>query len=136
MAFISWSDSYKIGNAEIDRQHQNFFSLIAKFHTCALNPKCDAAPVLNEILEYAVFHFAYEESEMQRVSYKDFNGHASQHNSILAELKKLVKSPNLKSDMFEVLIIQWLMKHMMTEDKKLAAALQPTTASSKRTLNF
>ena len=69
MSLFTWSDEYSIGNAEIDNLHKELFDILNKLYdNCYLvESKLDVYTILDELIDYADFHFKAEQQYMREI---------------------------------------------------------------------
>lgn len=85
-----WQDSYKIGDAEIDAQHQKLFDLVNTLlaATDKVGLRLGAMSLFKDTRE----HFAQEESLMDKLKYPAIKAHVEQHNALLSRLNAVADS--------------------------------------------
>ena len=123
-----WKDEYLTGIATIDEQHRHFFAvvgdLLLKAHRTDL-ARGDQEGALEELINYACYHFSTEEEWMQAHSYsaKDYKAHCREHALFVDDVKKLRTRMYTGEDIFADLLTfasQWLVKHITKTDVKYA----------------
>ena len=130
MAQFSWTDDLCTGNALIDGDHRKLINMVnALLDSMARGQANDIiSKVLNNLIIYTREHFGREEAEMQRVRYVASISHKSEHTKLIrqvAELKAALDAGQ-KINVLAVssFLCDWLRNHILTVDKKLAAALK------------
>lgn len=59
---LIWKDEYSVGNAELDAQHRKLMEICNRAQACLEHSeKGDLHLILNELAEYAKYHFRTEE---------------------------------------------------------------------------
>ncbi len=119
---IQWSDSYKIGNAEIDAQHEELFRRANQFLEATGKPALVAFAI--SLYKYTRSHFAQEEQLMIEIQYPDYQIHKQQHEALILKLDALTRNITddaLNKAEFAEFIGYWLLKHIASTDTKLAA---------------
>jgi hemerythrin len=101
--------------AQIDEEHKGLFQGI---FACAANP--GDANALNSLYKKVDDHFTYEQGEMQRAKYPDFDAHKLLHVDFLAKLKGL--SAPLSADQIKF-AKEWLVNHIKDTDFKYKGKL-------------
>ena len=129
-----WYDNYNIGVEHIDRQHQQLAKTIKKLQKSLSKGRFtpEAGEALKFLVHYTQEHFRAEEELMAKIGYKDLAAHRLLHKKleqqiidILLDLKK-----GKQIDAYELVdfLIDWLIHHIVNEDKKIGRAInQPTT---------
>jgi hemerythrin len=112
---------FEIGIAEIDAQHRQLFKLLSEMkgwtgtdleHEASLH-------ILNELTEYALIHFAVEESVMRMLHYPNTLAHIAEHKRFKDALDifrhRLVKEQR-SIDLVDF-IKSWLVDHIDRVDR-------------------
>ena len=121
---MEWKSEYAIGITEIDSQHQTIIQLVTEFEA-AVDADSDwnsVQAMLARAEEFAKFHFATEESMMQRFGYPRFLGHRSEHLFMLGRVADLQREV-LRKDVTIDLIPRfrsWLLDHFLESDRHFA----------------
>jgi hemerythrin-like metal-binding protein len=122
---IAWNDSYKVGDAAMDEQHQELFMRAAA--VIAATTSEGQALCAMRMHQYARTHFGHEESQMHRLQYPDMDEHVRQHLDLISRLevisKNIANGNFIKSDL-EEFIAHWLLTHIAKDDKKFARCLE------------
>jgi len=129
---IVWSDEFVTGIPEIDDQHR---VLVKTFNDAGirLSGNRDASlmdQITRDLLSYAIYHFETEESLMEEHGYfelhsDDASHHKQQHRSFSANVvdirEGLKKGRPISREGLLSFLNSWLVGHIMSTDKKLAA---------------
>jgi hemerythrin len=121
---IKWKSEYSVQVKEIDGQHQNLVVLIDKLYI-ALNEnkgKRILANILNDLIDFGVYHFATEEKYFDKFNYEFAEEHKKIHRGFetkLADFKKKFKNNEIEVS-FELIdfLEDWLLDHLITADQK------------------
>lgn len=122
---IEWQDSYNLGDAEIDAQHQTLFALVNEL--LAATEKSHLTEAMANLFKHTRDHFAHEEKIMRSMNYPDMQAHAEQHNTLLSKLgnaAELITNYNFTMANLESFLAAWLLNHMETLDAPLALHIQ------------
>lgn len=129
MALINWDDKYSVKIKEIDNQHQKLVRLINLLHDAMKEGKGKqvVGKILNDLVDYTVFHFTYEEKLFDRYSYPGGQAHKFEHNDLVQKVKKYVdnfqsEKPVLPMEVMNFLQ-NWLLNHINGTDKKYSSFL-------------
>ena len=130
MSYIEWDESFSIDNAEIDQQHKKWIAIHNTLHEILL--KGDDASLqqatiktLEEMHEYVKYHFAFEEAYMARIDFPGTKAHWRLHkdfdNLVYGYLREAQKGemPILNTKLVK-LLKNWLVHHILTEDRKFS----------------
>ena len=122
MAFFDWKEEYSTGIASIDEQHKRFIALINEIHVCILDEREEpiVSKVLDDLKQYAVYHFSQEEILFQEYGYKETKEHGEKHELYIKqiELLKTLTLSQKKTLSIQTLsiLISWLEHHILEED--------------------
>jgi hemerythrin len=117
---IEWQDSYSLGDAEIDAQHQTLFALVNTL--LAATEKAHLTEAVANLYKHTRDHFLHEEAIMRRMDYPGLQTHVEQHNTLLSKLgqaSELITNYSLNMAHLESFLAAWLIKHMETLDASL-----------------
>ncbi len=118
MPFAIWKEEYSVGVSLIDGQHQKFFEIINRIHGVRLKEREETYKIIEELKEYAQYHFSFEEKYMINSHYPDYEAHRQQHKYYIAQIE-LFKYKNFKDDYQGILnfMRDWLVNHILKIDK-------------------
>lgn len=127
---VRWDEKFRVGNDQIDQEHQFLFLLINEFYD-AFAEKRDRSLVLNllsRLVDYAERHFTNEEALMQASRYPALDEHHQHHEKLFeqifelnAKLANRAFNPSHETALF---LKSWLADHIVQEDILLGAHLQ------------
>ncbi|MHC1711903.1 MAG: bacteriohemerythrin [Solidesulfovibrio sp.] len=130
MSVIKWDASLAIGHKEIDAQHQNLFSLVARLHDTILNKndQMDIKETLFDLYKYTSLHFSEEEALMHKTEYAHLDEHVAMHDEFVKTLDTLSVTArrgdiHIEMDVLNWLV-SWLVNHISISDKKLFTCLE------------
>ena len=121
---LEWKDSYKLGDAEIDAQHQQLFALA----NAILEAQGKAALTLcaMQLYKHTREHFELEESTMRRLHVPSLNAHIEWHNNMITRLNAISQSIQRdtlrEQDLIDVMT-DWAQTHILVQDAELAQFL-------------
>lgn len=126
---IAWKDDFLVGIDEIDEQHKKLFAIANKAYELLNNDlyvdKYDRiVSIIEELKDYTVFHFTFEEEYMMKIKYKKFFTQKIQHESFMKKINEInlneIDSDQDKS-LLELLdfIINWISNHILIMDKQI-----------------
>jgi len=121
---LELGDRYVLGFKIIDDQHRYFVGLLNELYDAVnqMSAKEKLGHIIDEVINYAGFHFATEEKYFDEFRYLEKNEHIRQHREITTKLDDF-KSRFEGNEMFvagelEELMEDWLVNHIATYDKK------------------
>ncbi len=121
MALIKWTEDLNTGIRVIDNQHQRIVEYINKlWHAREHQSRTQVGEVLNELVDYTLSHFAFEESLMEESGYAYFNAHRKVHQLFAERVADYQQRFAMNEDITEELINTlraWLINHIKNDDK-------------------
>ncbi len=124
---IVWDDYYSVGYNLIDEQHKMLVGMINDLYDSFITgtAKEKASLILEEMIKYTDYHFTIEHKFFEKYNYPETEEHKVIHKSFVdkaIELKAGVDSGKV-SVSFDIMnfLRQWLLDHILGEDKKFAA---------------
>jgi hemerythrin-like metal-binding protein len=121
---IKWYDKLSVGIQEIDEQHMAFIQLLNELLTAMNEGKSKEikGKILDNLVEYAFYHFTKEERLMKQYNYPYLAEHKKEHEEFvnkLIEFRKafLENSLCLTSEMVNFMN-KWWLTHIRISDKK------------------
>ncbi len=122
MSAIEWNDSYSVGIPEFDNHHKYLLELLNKLFddfTGGVSRE-DIGSILDELVEYASYHFSAEESWMKQNSYPDLRRHKDEHDGFAAKAYEMLSEYNNgRFDLTEEVLAflnSWLTNHILGSD--------------------
>lgn len=131
---LQWKEEYEVGVAEIDEQHQKLIDIANRVYELmrnelALDKYDQIVEILQELKEYTVYHFHFEEGLMQKARYKKRFSHKILHQNFLAQVEAVdLSAVDENQDAYLVQIMDfianWLIDHIVGEDKKVGQSVR------------
>ncbi len=124
MEFLTWRDSYTIGEENIDAQHQRLVALINALHEKIeeLQPQAVVDKALIYLIKYAEEHFRDEEHFMKKIGYPEYETHKKEHERLVIEVfefkDRYSKGLVSHKDML-IFLRNWLIDHVLGTDTKI-----------------
>lgn len=119
---MQWDEKLSTGIRQFDEHHHYLVDLLNKTHDDFINgaPDESVEAVLNELVEYAGYHFAAEENWMHEISYPKLAEHKSEHDGFLQSVQVLRDGFGSGQEhiFLEVLMFlkRWIRNHLMDSD--------------------
>ncbi len=130
LPLIEWNDSLSVDLESIDAQHKKLVDILNSLHGSTASAQDPEAvkKILNELVEYTVYHFSYEEDLLREHHYPDFENHLLAHKALVAQVGKFNEDfqagrAKLSSELFKFLR-SWLNGHIRGTDKRYSAHLK------------
>lgn len=92
MARIVWRESYNLGDARIDAQHQKIAQLINRLDD-VLHGEASSSmvgSVLEELVDYTRRHFADEETLMAEMQFDGISEHKEEHRAFVDRTREFI----------------------------------------------
>ncbi len=121
MEEILWEERYNTGIDEIDRQHRSLVGIINKLIR-ARNAGDDTRAiqaVLDELTQYTISHFAFEEELMKKSGYRYLKPHQNVHKAFVRKVEGFANRFRAGEDIvdeFYKLLKVWLLQHIQKDD--------------------
>jgi hemerythrin len=124
MPIVEWKESFRIGVHEFDLHHQHLLDLLNKTYDeyMSRSAEHDIGVVLDELADYACFHFACEESWMENTYYPDIEKHKAEHHSFtrrVADIQHDFHNYGMNISLEIITFLNdWLINHILKTDAK------------------
>lgn len=123
---FEWREGFSTDVEEIDRQHKKLFEIGSRLYDIvSLKDDCDhydeIMEILDELREYTIYHFGFEENLMQQVEYTNYENHKIEHDFFVKKLARLEKS-DLDNEQSEAMmkmvsfVADWISSHILKTD--------------------
>lgn len=125
---MQWSEELNTGIAEIDSQNRRIADFINTLEEARSSADRDKiAVVLNELLDFVVNHFLFEEHLMAAANYEGLPMHEKIHEIFakrLADLRGRFARGEVICDDLLVMLNNWVQNHVRDEDMRYAASVR------------
>ncbi len=129
---IRWNHSLEIGIPVIDNQHKRIVAYVNKLeHAHAHQSREELGEVLDEVVDYTLSHFAFEESLMEESGYPFLGPHRRVHELFTRRVADYQQRFKLGEDVAEDLLhtlTAWLINHIQSDDKDYGDAVRAHAA--------
>lgn len=120
MPHLQWSPALDTHIEVIDEQHKRIVQYINELYDAKEAKELTTVGlVINDLVDYTVSHFAFEESLMQQVGYPFLEPHKKVHQLFVRKVEGFVKrfqgGEDVTSELINVLQ-RWLINHIKNED--------------------
>lgn len=129
-----------LGIEIIDAQHQRIVEYINLLHEARIRGDKDAiARVIEELVDYALSHFSFEEALMEQAHYPFLEPHRRVHEAFAHRISeyrqrfKLGEDAALVAADLQNTLVVWLMNHIMREDMDYGPAVRASLGETKLT---
>lgn len=124
MKFIEWKSEMSVGSEKLDGHHQMIIDCLNQLHPLleGKGNSDEVVAVLAKLEDFILVHFSEEEQAMKRAGYPDWKAHRDLHDQmydVVYNLKADVEhGRDLDAKKLFDLIYDWLVRHIMGEDRK------------------
>lgn len=125
---IKWKDDYLLGVEEIDLQHKELFRIASDAYELLKNEfytdKYDRViKIIEELKNYAVFHFQSEEKYMASIGHKKLLSHKVIHNDFIdkvskIDLGKMDENQDEYLSSIIMFVVDWIENHILGTDRQ------------------
>jgi hemerythrin len=124
MAQLEWTADLDTGIQVIDKQHRRIVDYINKlYHAQQYDSREEISDVLDELVDYTLSHFAFEESLMEDAGYTYVNAHKKVHQLFIRRVGDYQQRFKLGEEIAEELLHTlraWLINHIKNDDQDYA----------------
>ena len=130
MPLIEWQSTFILGIDEFDTHHKHLVWLLnTAYDNYNSGASRDALGlILDELIDYTVYHFGCEELWMDKLSYPVFSEHKDEHSSFKTKILNFrddFHSGNIElSSELLAFLLKWLSDHILVTDAKYARYYQ------------
>ncbi|HEY8355676.1 MAG TPA: bacteriohemerythrin [Methylophilaceae bacterium] len=125
---ILWTDDLNIGIDVIDRQHRRIVDYINDLELAKAKQDREAVgKVLEELVDYTMSHFAFEESLQEEAGYKYSKPHKKVHDLFTRRVNDYIERFKLGDDIVDEIhhtLTSWLVNHIRRDDTDYVAAVR------------
>lgn len=124
MQFIEWTEKLSVGSDVLDGHHKMIIDCLNQLHPLidAKGRDAEVNAVLAKLEDFVLVHFSEEEQCMRKAGYPDWRAHKEQHDKmydVVFGMKSDVEhGRSLDAKNLFNIIYNWLLRHIMGEDKK------------------
>ncbi len=130
MAMYEMKAEYYTGIGFVDDEHKKLFEIANTVYDLLIDEfipdKYDyIMEVVNELKDYAKYHFDHEEEYMSKTKYRKFLSHKVAHDGFIEKISEYnadIVDENQKDSLLELLefLTTWLVEHILMQDKLYA----------------
>ncbi len=136
MKAIKWGVDLEIGVPPIDRQHKRIVDYINQLLVLNNdNNREEIYTILQQLVDYTISHFAFEEELMEECGYPFVKAHKLVHKLFVKKVASYVARFEQGEDItYELLITlkTWLVNHIKNDDKDFSSLVQKKMHIAKK----
>lgn len=126
---LSWTEDLSVGVGLIDEQHRTWFDKADQLFEAGKKGQAKefVGQMLDFLDDYTKKHFSDEEKYMLSINYPEYDRQKTLHAAFIGQLANLKKEFNESGGNILVvlnanqMVVDWLVKHISNEDKKIGA---------------
>ncbi|MBU0622179.1 MAG: bacteriohemerythrin [Gammaproteobacteria bacterium] len=123
MKRLIWTDNLNTGIQVIDRQHGRIVEYINRLYDAQADgaSKDEMRMIIDELVDYTLTHFAFEETLMEDADYPALNAHKEMHKEFASQVNELrLRFEKHEDTAVELnnLMVTWLFNHILNEDAR------------------
>jgi hemerythrin len=129
MALFNWSNEYSVNIKQIDDQHKVLIGLINDLHDKMKVGKAKEVlgNILDELVNYTVYHFKHEENLFTSHGYSESESHKKVHQTLIQQVKDIKANYDSSKTVLGMDVMEflkgWLGNHILGTDKKYSSYL-------------
>ena len=136
MALLVWQDDLNTGVEVIDHQHMRIVEMLNHLHVTQKSmERVAVGEVIDELIDYTLSHFAFEEELMEEAGYPFCAAHKRVHEVFIkrvSEYRMRFESGEDITDDLRNMLSRWLFNHIRGDDKAYAKHVRHYLDTYKR----
>ncbi len=130
MALLIWQDDLNTGIEVIDQQHRRIIEMINHLHVTHANAgagRLVVGEVIDELVDYTLSHFAFEEALMEDAGYTFCHAHQRVHEIFtkrVSEYRMRFQAGEDITDELKSMLSRWLFNHIRNDDKAYSESVR------------
>lgn len=120
MQYVTWDQKWNTGIQVIDAQHHRIVHYINQLRDAIQDDdRAVVEEVLEDLVDYTLSHFAFEESLQEQAEYEYFDEHKKTHDRFAAQVSEYQNRMAVGEDVARDLLDDlqdWLINHITHED--------------------
>ncbi|MHA6206165.1 bacteriohemerythrin [Dyella soli] len=128
MPYMAWQDDLNTGIKVIDNQHRRIVEMINHLHDAMdRRDRQELNDILDELVDYTLSHFAFEESLMEDADYEFTRAHKRVHEVFVKRVSeyrlRFRTGEDISNELLQTLS-HWLFNHIRNDDKAIVDAVR------------
>jgi hemerythrin len=126
---LVWTPDLNTGIDVIDKQHKRIVDYINQLHDASISGQQHEAigEVIDELVDYTLSHFAFEESMQEEANYPFYKAHKKVHDLFVKRVSSYQERFKQGDDVSEDLnnmLVTWLFNHIKRDDADYVASVK------------
>ena len=128
MALLVWQDDLNTGVEVIDHQHMRIVEMLNHLHIAQKSlERVAVAEVIDELVDYTMSHFAFEEELMEEAGYPFCAAHKRVHEVFgkrVSDYRIRFQAGEDIADELRAMLARWLFNHIRGDDQAYAETVK------------
>ncbi len=122
MTVIEWNSEFETGVREIDDQHRRLVEYVNALNKVVDQPDPNrevVADVLEQVIDYTLYHFAFEEELLEETEYHLLDAHKEVHRKFterMRDLRRRFRAGEMCARELNDTLTRWLYDHIRHAD--------------------
>ncbi len=133
---MKWSPDLDTGIPVIDKQHQRIVEYINQLnHAQQSSSREEVGEVLDQLVDYTLSHFTFEEELMDESGYRFVNAHKKVHKLFVRRVSDYVERFKIGEDITDELLTSlktWLVNHIKNDDSDYTEIVKESMGDEKK----
>ena len=133
MSIFEWSDSFLVRVPQIDEHHKQLVLLLNRAYDSFMGnaPTAELTILIDELIQYTVYHFEAEELLMEEYGYPHLENHKEGHDNLKKSVLELYAALHDGNKAIDLEVLQllknWLVSHILMSDKDIGLFISSTS---------
>ena len=128
MPYMVWQDDLNTGIKVIDNQHKRIVEMINHLHDALDHrERAEIGDILDELVDYTLSHFTFEESLMEDAGYEFSRAHKRVHEVFIKRVAdyqlRFRAGEDIGGELLHTLS-HWLFNHIRSDDKAIVDSVR------------
>jgi hemerythrin len=128
VTYMAWQDDLNTGIKVIDNQHRRIVEMINHLHDAmAHREPQEVSGILDDLVDYTLSHFTFEESLMEDAGYEFCRAHKRVHEVFIKRVSEYRLRFRAGEDISKELLhtlSHWLFNHIRNDDKAIVDSVR------------
>jgi hemerythrin len=129
MTKFVWTEQFNLGIAVIDEQHRKIMEYVnqLQYARASGKPRKEIGKLIDQLVEYIIFHFGFEESLLEKVGYPYLKPHQKTHALIARQISdykaRFDKGEDFSANV-DGMLSTWLFDHLKHDDADFVGSIK------------
>ncbi len=138
MPYVQWNSSLNTGIDIIDTQHRRIVDYINRLHDAnERGDRDEIDQVFEELIDYAVSHFMYEENLQEKAGYGFVVAHQRAHQAFTRKVEEYKErydaGDHRVTEQVSFMLRAWLLNHIQQEDAAYVLTVKRYLGTEEKT---